>query len=91
MKQISLAVYTVAVMFLVLENGTAQKVNFSNKQQVIEPSDEKPKNADKAVKPKSFEALNGVRAASSCYNCDCQCDSYGWADSKGRFIGNCVR
>jgi len=54
------------------------------KQQVIELSDEKPKNADKAVKPKRFEALNGVLAASSCYNCDCQCDGYGWADSKVR-------
>ena len=91
MKLISLTHYAVAAIILVLENGTAQKVNFSNKQQVIEPSEEKPKNADEAVKPKSFKELNGLRAASSCYNCDCQCDSYGWADSKGRFIGNCVR
>ena len=91
MKLISLTHYAVAAIILVLENGTAQKVNFSNKQQVIELNDEKPKIADKAVKPKSFKELNGLRAASSCYNCDCQCDSYGWADSKGRFIGNCVR
>ena len=32
----------------------------------------------------------GIRAASTCYNCDCQCDSYGWTDKRNQFFGNCV-
>jgi len=32
----------------------------------------------------------GLRAASNCYNCECQCDSYGWTNKNNQFFGNCV-
>merc|ERR1712202_35484 len=30
-----------------------------------------------------------TRAPSNCHNCECQCDSYKWKDSRGRTISNC--
>merc|ERR1711902_419631 len=45
---------------------------------------------DKDVKSKTFKDENGLRAASTCYNCECQCDSYAWTNSKGQLVGNCV-
>merc|ERR1712062_773566 len=41
------------------------------------------------VKSKNFKDENGLRAASNCLNCECQCDSYAWTNSKGQYIGNC--
>ena len=30
-----------------------------------------------------------LRAPSNCYNCNCQCDRYGWTDNNNRYIGDC--
>merc|ERR1712018_450583 len=46
-------------------------------------------NKDKNVKSKNFKEDTGIRAASTCHNCECQCDSYQWKDARGRWIGNC--
>ena len=96
----SFVVWVMAVLFVVItySGSKAQtyniekKVNFSNKKSsVIQPNKKKDTEVNRDAKSKTFKEQNGLRAASTCYNCDCQCDSYGWTDSKNNFIGNCRR
>jgi hypothetical protein len=92
MKIYSLTICSTAVLLLVVHYGDSQDVSFSNKKQLAAQTTSKKttkKNNDKNVKSKNFKEDNGLRAASTCHNCECQCDSYGWKDTKGHFVGNC--
>jgi len=85
----SFIAYVCTVLLFVIAYGSTQdtqEVNFSNNNS--------PKSTTKtktSTNTKSFEDENGLRAASTCYNCNCQCDSYGWTDKNNRYIGNCRR
>jgi len=92
MKINSFIIYSTAVLILVVNYGYSQDVNFSNKKQAASQTSSKKtvkNNKDKNVKSKNFKEDTGIRAASTCHNCECQCDSYQWKDARGRWIGNC--
>merc|ERR1712038_1419945 len=92
MKLYSFIISSTAVLFLVVHYGHSQEINFSNKKQVVTQTTSKKttKNNNKQnVNSKNFKEDNGLRAASTCYNCECQCDSYVVKDKQGRWIGNC--
>merc|ERR1712241_1192573 len=92
MKFCYFTILCVAVLLLVVNHGHCQKINFSNKKTSATQTTSKKSlkdNSDKNIKSKNFKDENGLRAASTCWNCECQCDSYGWKDKNGRFIGNC--
>merc|ERR1712241_87555 len=92
MKFCYFTILCVAVLLLVVNHGHCQKTNFSNKKTSATQTTSKKSlkdNSDKNIKSKNFKEENGLRAASTCWNCECQCDSYGWKDKNGRYIGNC--
>jgi len=75
------------VLFALVANTESQNINFSDKKKTSVKKSASKK--DQNVKSKNFEDENGLRAASTCYNCECQCDSYAWTNSKGQLVGNC--
>ena len=75
------------VIFSLLAIAYSQDINFSNKKKTSVKKTSSKTNQD--VKSKNFKDENGLRAASNCLNCECQCDSYAWTNSKGQYIGNC--
>merc|ERR1712061_608657 len=75
------------VIFSLLAIAYSQDINFSNKKKTSVKKTSSKTNQD--VKSKNFKDEDGLRAASNCYNCECQCDSYAWTNSKGQYIGNC--
>ena len=84
----NLKLYIGFVLLGFIANTNSQDINFSNKKKTSSKKTSSIK--DKDVKSKTFKDENGLRAASTCYNCECQCDSYAWTNSKGQLVGNCV-
>ena len=75
------------VIFSLFAIAYSQDINFSNKKNTNVKKTASKKNQD--IKSKNFKDEDGLRAASNCFNCECQCDSYAWTNSKGQYIGNC--
>jgi len=83
----SLKILISVVLFALIANTKSQNINFSDKKKSsVKKSSSK---IDQDVTSKTFTDENGIRAASTCYNCECQCDSYAWTNGKGQLIGNC--
>jgi len=77
----------VSVLLLEIKDGVAQDISFSGGSN---------KNPSKSTSKLNVKNKGGkidvvVRAPSTCLNCDCQCDSYTWADERGNRYGNCLR
>ena len=89
MKMYSFGICSTFVLLVVVTCASSEKVNFSNKKEAKLQSTSKDDKDD--VTSKRFEDENGLRAASTCFNCECQCDSYAWKDTKNHYIGNCQR
>ena len=83
----SFVAYVCTVLFFVIAYGSTQEVKFGTDENVSNSTTK----TETDITAKSFEDDNGLRAASTCYNCNCQCDSYGWTDKNNRYIGNCRR
>ena len=82
----SFNVFVCFVLLFVIAYANTEKINFENNKE--SPSTTK---AKKDTKTKILDDKNTLRAASTCLNCDCQCDSYRWTDKNNRQIGNCRR
>ena len=69
------------MLFSKIANGKtpAPEIVFSN---------ENPSSATIKTNPTEVESIV-LKASSNCYNCNCQCDRYGWTDNNNRYIGDC--
>merc|ERR1711963_794089 len=83
-EEINIEVIRLGKIFVI---AYSQDINFSNKMKTSVKKTSSKTNQD--VKSKNFKDENGLRAASNCLNCECQCDSYAWTNSKNQYIGNC--
>jgi len=83
----SIKIFISVVLCALIANTKSQNINFSDKKKSSVKKSTSRKDQD--VKSKTFNDENGIRAASTCYNCECQCDSYAWTNAKGQLIGNC--
>merc|ERR1711976_6664 len=89
-EEINIEVIRLGQIFVIvslLAISYSQDINFSNKKKSSVKKTASKNNQD--VKSKNFKGEDGLRAASNCLNCECQCDSYAWTNSKGQYIGNC--